>query len=90
MPLEYMILGMKDRQAQVFLYEKYKYLCSLDETTTTYIKLKRWLEQICKLPTASKDIIPPNNITEFTIKKHLWNVRRYLDTEVYGMPLVKE
>lgn len=90
-PIEYKILDadISDSNKE-YIYNRYKYLEEMDNSISTYNKLKQWIDCALSVPFKLKQLSINSNDTTYKINKYLWNVKEKLDKEIYGMETVKE
>lgn len=90
-PLKYKIfdadLSLSNKS---YLYQRYKYFSTLENTNSEYSKLHEWMEIAINIPNKMKPMHISANDTSYKINKYLWNVKELLDQEIYGLDMVKE
>ncbi len=90
-PLKYQILDSNmSNTNKAFVYQKYKYFSTLDNSNSEYNKLKQWLETVMSLPTEMKLMRISSDDSSHKINKYLWTVKNRLDKEIFGLESVKE
>jgi ATP-dependent Lon protease len=90
--LEHKILDMDiNLNDKAFIYEKYKLLQIYESTgTQSGGKLQQWINYIVNIPTTIKPVIENYNSSDYARYEYLFNVKKTLDIEVYGLNDVKE
>jgi ATP-dependent Lon protease len=90
-PLKYHILDADiPISNKIFLYERYRYFSTLDTSNSEYNKLRQWIDVALNIPTKLQPMKILSTDTSYKINKYLYNIRRMLDDEIYGMESVKE
>lgn len=72
---------------QGLIYQKYKKLINLSPGDSEYYKLKEWIDTAVKIPFGSVNGI---HKTKDNLSQLLTNIKKGLDSELYGMERVKE
>ena len=90
-PIEYRILDAEISDSnKEYIYTRYKYLEEMDNSISSYNKLKQWIDCALGIPYKLKQLSISNNDTTYKINKYLWSVKEKLDKEIYGLDAVKE
>jgi ATP-dependent Lon protease len=76
-PLKYQILDTNMSETnKAYIYQRYKYFSTLDNSNSEYNKLKQWLDTALNLPNEIKPISIVSDGTGYEVNKYLW---KYLD-----------
>ena len=91
LPLHYKILTSEmplDRKC--IIYNKYKYMEKLDNTSGEYPKLLNWIETALNIPNVINKISINISDGSSKISEYLSNIKNKLNNKIYGMESVKD
>ena len=90
-PLHYKILMSEMPLGRKFIiYNKYKYLEKLDNTSGEYPKLLNWIETALNIPNVINKISINISDGSSKISEYLSNIKNKLNSKIYGMESVKD
>lgn len=85
--IEQKIFSIDNQQIQQIIYNKYKKLQNMQLIDSEYAKLKEQIDVSISIPYTNPN---PNSQQIENISEYLFNIRKKLDIELYGMQNVKE
>ena len=89
-PLEHQILDLDiNTYDKSLIYNRYKSLLASESINSqSGNKLKKWVECMINIPTQIKPML--TDYSSYEKNKYLYNVKKLLDIEIYGLEIAKE